>query len=251
MNTFTPTFNLMNVVLGPICMNLGRDPLMNKRKNLRCIVFVHQHRQDSLVFEGETIEGAPPLWCASAAGHLGVVRFLVQRGARINATTRTHSTPLRAACFDGHFEIVKFLIANGANIEVSNRHGHTCLMIACYKGHYKIAQYLLSLGAHVNTKSVKGNTALHDCAESGSLDILKMLIRFGATIDVDCYGMTPLLAASVTGHTDIVEYLITYEDRVSRQECIDALELLGATYVDKKRDMFGALELWKRAMLLR
>ncbi|XP_039291555.1 protein fem-1 homolog CG6966 isoform X1 [Nilaparvata lugens] len=211
---------------------------------MRCVVI-------SVVFEGETIEGAPPLWCAAAAGHLSVVRFLVQRGANINATTRTHSTPLRAACFDGHFEIVKFLISNGANIEVSNRHGHTCLMIACYKGHYKIAQYLLSLGAKVNTKSVKGNTALHDCAESGSLDILKMLIRFGATIDVDCYGMTPLLAASVTGHTDIVEYLITHEDRVTRQECIDALELLGATYVDKKRDMFGALELWKRAMHLR
>jgi hypothetical protein len=29
---------------------------------------------------------------------------------------------------------------------------------------------------------------------------------------------------------------------------VDALELLGATYVDKKRDMIGALELWKRAM---
>lgn len=35
---------------------------------------------------------------------------------------------------------------------------------------------------------------------------------------------------------------------VSRKECIDALELLGATYVDKKRDMRRALELWRRAM---
>ena len=32
------------------------------------------------------------------------------------------------------------------------------------------------------------------------------------------------------------------------QERIDALELLGATFVDKKRDMLGALKLWKRAM---
>lgn len=35
---------------------------------------------------------------------------------------------------------------------------------------------------------------------------------------------------------------------VSRKDRIDALELLGATYVDKKRDMVGALEFWKRAM---
>ena len=60
--------------------------------------------------------------------------------------------------------------------------------------------------------------------------------------------MTPLLAASVTGHIHIVEYLIANPDLVSRQERIDALELLGATFVDKKRDMLGSYKLWKRAM---
>lgn len=68
----------------------------------------------AVVFDGETIEGAPPLWCAAAAGHFPVVRFLVKRGANINSTTKTYSTPLRAACFDGHFDIVKFLIEEGA-----------------------------------------------------------------------------------------------------------------------------------------
>ncbi|XP_073978331.1 protein fem-1 homolog CG6966 isoform X3 [Rhodnius prolixus] len=205
----------------------------------------------SVVFDGETIEGAPPLWCAAAAGHFAVVKFLVKRGACVNSTTKTNSTPLRAACFDGHYEIVKFLVEMGADIEVSNRHGHTCLMIACYKGHYQIAHYLLGLGANVNRKSVKGNTALHDCAESGSLNILKMLIDHGAKMDVDSYGMTPLLAASVTGHSHIVEYLIQLPQIVTREESIDALELLGATFVDKKRDMIGALDLWKRAMNIR
>lgn len=60
--------------------------------------------------------------------------------------------------------------------------------------------------------------------------------------------MTPLLAASVTGHTHIVEYLISRTDLISRKDKIDALELLGATYVDKKRDMLGALRFWKMAM---
>ena len=60
--------------------------------------------------------------------------------------------------------------------------------------------------------------------------------------------MTPLLAAAVTGHMHIVEYLISKTDQVSRAERIDALELLGATFVDKKRDMLGCYKLWKRAM---
>lgn len=60
--------------------------------------------------------------------------------------------------------------------------------------------------------------------------------------------MTPLLAAAVTGHMHIVEFLITKTDLVTRKERIDALELLGATFVDKKRDMLGSFKLWKRAM---
>jgi len=78
---------------------------------------------------------------------------------------------------------------------------------------------------------------------------MKLLLSSGARIDVDAYGMTPLLAASVTGgHLHIVEHLISQRDLVGKQERIDALELLGATFVDKKRDMLGALKLWKRAM---
>lgn len=53
----------------------------------------------SVIFDGETIEGAPPLWCAAAAGYLKIVKLLVNKGAKVNSTTRTNSTPLRAACF--------------------------------------------------------------------------------------------------------------------------------------------------------
>uniref|UniRef100_A0A1L8DB34 Putative ankyrin repeat protein n=1 Tax=Nyssomyia neivai TaxID=330878 RepID=A0A1L8DB34_9DIPT len=200
-----------------------------------------------VIFDGDTIEGAPPLWCAAAAGHINIVKLLVKHGANVNSTTRTKSTPLRAACFDGHYEIVEYLVLNGADIEMANRHGHTCLMIACYKGHLKIAVYLMSLGANVNRRTVKGYTALHDCADSGSLEILKVLLKYGATMDVDSYGMTPLLAASVTGNVPIVEHLITLP-YVSRMDRIAALELLGATFVDKKRDMLNALSFWRRAM---
>ncbi|XP_030074662.1 protein fem-1 homolog A [Microcaecilia unicolor] len=204
----------------------------------------------SVNFDGETIEGAPPLWAASAAGHLLVVRSLLQHGASVNNTTLTNSTPLRAACFDGHLEIVKYLIEHCADLEVANRHGHTCLMISCYKGHHDIAQYLLEKGADVNRKSVKGNTALHDCAESGSLEILKLLLKSQARMERDGYGMTPLLAAAVTGHSNIVEYLIQ-QPHTPREAGIEALELLGATFVDKKRDLLGALKCWKRAMEMR
>ncbi|XP_042687191.1 protein fem-1 homolog C, partial [Centrocercus urophasianus] len=98
--------------------------------------------------------------------------------------------------------------------------------------------------------SCVGNTALHDCAESGSLEIMKMLLKYCAKMEKDGYGMTPLLSASVTGHTNIVDFL-TQHVQTSKAECINALELLGATFVDKKRDLLGALKYWKRAMEMR
>lgn len=214
--------------------------------------FIEQCKADveqvgSVTFDGETIDGAPPLWCAAAAGHFLTVQTLIKHGAKVNHTTFSNSTPLRAACFDGHFEIVKYLVHHGADIELANRHGHTCLMISCYKGHYKIAEYLLQLGADVNRKSIRGNTALHDCAESGSLEIMKLLLKNGAKMDVDAYGMTPLKAAAVAGHTNIVDYLVTQPD-IPQIEKVDALELIGATFVDKKRDMHLAVKYWTKAM---
>uniref|UniRef100_G3RZV4 Fem-1 homolog A n=1 Tax=Gorilla gorilla gorilla TaxID=9595 RepID=G3RZV4_GORGO len=218
----------------------------------------------SVHFDGETMEGAPPLWA------------LLRRGASVNRTTRTNSTPLRAACFQGLLEVVRYLVGeHQANLEVANRHGHTCLMISCYKGHREIARYLLEQGAQVNWRSANGNLALHNCAETSSLEILQLLLGCKANMERDSYGMTPLLPASVTGHTNIVEYLIQEQPGqeqaqpglqpqglraassplsccpTSREAAVEALELLGSTYVDKKRDLLGALKHWRRAMELR
>ena len=176
------------------------------------------------------------------------MEFLVEKRAFVNSTTKTKSTPLRAACYDGHLEIVQFLIENGADVEIANRHGHTCLMIACYKGHFRIAKYLIDCGSNVNRKSVKGNTALHDCAESGSLEIMKLLLSKSAVMEVDSYGVTPLIAAALTGHSPIVELIIQRSFGTADADKIEALELLGSTFVDKKRDMMGALEYWRRAV---
>ena len=79
---------------------------------------------------------------------------------------------------------------------------------------------------------------------------MKMLLGQTASMEKDSYGMSPLLAAAVTGHVTVVEYLISRTES-TRRDCIEALELLGATFVDKKRDMLGALKFWKLAMLQR
>uniref|UniRef100_F6U7M8 Uncharacterized protein n=1 Tax=Ciona intestinalis TaxID=7719 RepID=F6U7M8_CIOIN len=207
------------------------------------------HQRGSVIFDGETIEDAPPLWCAAAAGHFSVVKCLVQHKADPNCTTQTNSTPLRAACFDGHLGIVKYLLEHKADIEIANRHEHTCLMIACYKGHTDIVKMLLEAGANVNRCSVKRNTALHDCAENGSVSIAKLLLQFGARTQKDGHGMTPLMTAAVAGHVQLTEYFSALPD-TPLMERINAIELLGATFLDKRHDMTLAHQFWRKAIVL-
>jgi len=60
--------------------------------------------------------------------------------------------------------------------------------------------------------------------------------------------MTPLLAAAVTGNTKIVEYLVARIEFTPGSR-VEALQLIGATFVDKKRDLAGAVKFWKRALV--
>lgn len=76
---------------------------------------------------------------------------------------------------------------------------------------------------------------------------MKLLLEYNARMDKDAYGMSPLLAAAVAGYSTIVEFLIEREE-CEKEQKISALELLGATYVDKKRDMLGAIVFWRQAM---
>ncbi|CAH8626786.1 unnamed protein product [Schistosoma margrebowiei] len=207
-------------------------------------------------FEGEQVEGVPPLWCASAAGHLKLVELLISRGADVNRTTITNSTALRAACFDGHEQVVRYLVEHGANIENPNRHGHTCLMISCYRRHDSIVEYLLSKNARVNRRSAKGNTALHDCTESGNLKCLQLLLNHRAIMRKDEYGQLPIMSGANAAYKKIVDYLATVEipdstQTISVSEKAAAYDLLGASLFDRHSLIQDAIAAWYHAINLR
>ncbi|CAH8866833.1 unnamed protein product [Trichobilharzia szidati] len=207
-------------------------------------------------FEGEQVEGVPPLWCAAASGHLKLVELLVSRGADVNRTTITNSTALRAACFDGHEQVVRYLVEHGANIENPNRHGHTCLMISCYRRHDNIVEYLLSKNARVNRRSAKGNTALHDCTESGNLKCLQLLLSHGAIMRKDEYGQSPIMSGANAAFKKIVDYLSVFDipdtgQKISFHEKAAAYDLLGASLFDRHSLVQDAVAAWFQAIKYR
>ncbi len=186
-------------------------------------------------FDGFVIQGATALWCAAGAGHLDIVKCLLNHGAEVNHTTLSNSTPLRAACFDGRPDIVRYLVENGADISIPNKYDNTCLMIACYKGHNDVVQYLLEQGADPNSKAHCGATALHFSAERGYLKIVELLVKHGALLLENDQHMNALQIAAEGCQADIVEFFILHTNpSVTTQ--IEALELLGASYANDKEN---------------
>ncbi|XP_034933936.1 protein fem-1 homolog B [Chelonus insularis] len=197
--------------------------------------------EGTVKFDGLTVKSATALWCAAGAGHLNVVKILVKAGANVNHPTSTDSTPLRAACFYGRLDIVSYLTKHNADIHKTNKYNNSCLMIAAHKGHLNIVTFLLENGANPNEKAHDGETALHFAAEWGHCKIVKELLKFGATITKNDDGLTPLMAAAERVQRDVVQCLIETTDLFTKEEIIDAYELLGASYANDKDNYCPAL----------
>jgi len=209
--------------------------------------------EGTVKFDGHVIEGATALWCAAGAGHKSIVELLVSAGADVNHVTKTNSTPLRAACFEGRLDIVKFLCENAADFTIANKYNNTCLMISCYKGHQEVVDYLLSVGADPNAKALCGASALHFSAEIGNVPIVECLLKYGARMEANEHGMTPLKAAAERCQAVMVDYIIECPAETSKEQKIEALELLGASFANDKDnyDVGLAYTYLERAMKLR
>jgi ankyrin repeat protein len=65
--------------------------------------------------------GECPLIRAAHNGHLHTVRFLVEKGADVNAVDSGDNTALHWASMRGHVEIVKYLLGQGADKGLRNK----------------------------------------------------------------------------------------------------------------------------------
>lgn len=93
--------------------------------------------------------------------------------------------------------------------------------------------FLLENGANPDEKALCGATALHFAAECGHLAIVKEFLKYNAKITKNDTGMTALLTAAERTKAEVVEFLISRSE-VSKQERIEALELLGASFANDK-----------------
>ena len=199
--------------------------------------------------DGEVIENCTALWVAAAKGHFDVVRLLIKQNAEVDGRTSSNSTPLRAAAFDGHLDIVRCLVENGADVNARTNFNSTPLMLTCHNGHLDVASYLVKHGANINLQDNHGRSCLHDASKRGHVQLVCKLLALGAKQTQTLDRLTPLLEASNDCKIEMVEWFINRPE-CSKEQRIDALELLGATIANDADayDIEKAFSFMKRGM---
>ena len=203
----------------------------------------------TIKFDGKVIEDCTALWVAAAKGHFDVVRLLIKQNAEVDGRTSSNSTPLRAAALHGHLDIVRCLVENGADVNARTNFGSTPLMLTCYKGHLDVASYLVKHGANVNLQDIHGRSCLHNALKGGHVQVVGDLLALGAKQTLNLNRLTPLLEASNDCKIEMVEWFINRPE-CSKEQRIDALELLGATIANDPHayDIKRAFRFMKRGM---
>ena len=121
-----------------------------------------------------------PLCVAAMAGHVSVVKLLLDAGAAVNSPERSPASPLMVAAGAGHLDVVKLLVARGADVNAAGE--GTALTAAAYQGHREIVQFLLEKGARPDDLSGDGS-ALTAAASSAQVEIVKLLLDRGMAVN--------------------------------------------------------------------
>jgi ankyrin repeat protein len=112
-------------------------------------------------------------------GRTGVLKLLIESGARINEGDFGERTPLHYAGMQGHVQAAELLLLGGAEVEAKDAEGWTALAWAVKEGHRDVAAVLLANGADARW-CWEGGTLLDESIVWGRGDLISLLASFGA-----------------------------------------------------------------------
>ena len=115
--------------------------------------------------------GMTALMWACIKGSLDIAEYLTEKGAEVDARDGNRMTSLMYACINENLNIVEYLREKGAQIDAGDRRGISSLMHACRKRLLNVVKYLIEKGAQINAIDVFGKTALvHACSREKSIE---------------------------------------------------------------------------------
>ncbi len=174
---------------------------------------------------------------AAADSSMSKLMIALEKGADINFFDPYYQlSALHYACDRGHLEMVKYLIEEGAKVDSLTSKGHTPLLVAVERMNFEITEFLIRSGANINSQDQFSQSALHFAVYNFDLLLADLLLYYEISIDMQDYrGVTALNLAAMLDDYEMVELLysngasIEIEDNLSYTPLMNAI-LYGAQY---------------------
>lgn len=116
------------------------------------------------------------LMVAAAEGEVKVCKFLIEKGAKIDARDKRYwETPLIQAAQCGKNNVCRLLIEKGADVNAANHGGWTALMYAASANDVVTCHLLLKSGADEGIRNVTKNRAMDIAKSQKSMDAFYFL----------------------------------------------------------------------------
>lgn len=144
---------------------------------------------------------------------IGTIVQLIEKGlVDVNQTRiKGYETPLTIAARKGLEESCRYLLNKGADIEATGSHNDTALVFAARDEHLATVNLLIEKGCNINHQGSCGGTALIFAADQGFLDIVDALLKSGADTEIKGdYSETALISAVIQDRFEVAKRLLAY-----------------------------------------
>lgn len=149
------------------------------------------------------------------APQMKLLSYLLAHGGKINAPVdEEKNTLLLWAAMMNNTNLIRYLVKRGAYVQASNNEGFTALHWAALHNNSTAVKLLLSQGANVNAKDNNNATPLHWASQHNAFAVIRHLIRKQADINATTnsgskeWQVTPLCSAIKHGNTRVVKALL-------------------------------------------
>lgn len=151
---------------------------------------------------------------AIEVGDFNRLQQLIQKGASVNAKTRSGITALSLATIRGETQIARYLIERGATLDARDKSGdqmspgHGVIHWAAIYGRTEILEMLLERGFAPDTRDKNGTTLLMMAAENGHTGTVELLLKQGANPNTrNLLGETPLSCAQKSNNRAVMDLI--------------------------------------------
>lgn len=170
---------------------------------------------------GRLNDGGTMLHLAAGKSGVDVVRFLLDRGAELDARMKDGATPiLYAAAFNPDPAVFELLLEKGANLDLTGKDGLTILHAAARNKNLEPARILLKRNVNVNAPlpegTFEGETPLHWACLFASDEMIRLLVAHGADVNAQSEdGRTALFRAASRQSVETVRFLLDHGGEVN------------------------------------